>query len=194
MKLRFIEPWSSALNIGGSLNEIINKLPDDCYIVARDGDTMFLTPKYGNQIEQIIKANPQYDVITCMTNRIGIKEHCVAGMFDIESISAHITMALAIEYQHGTECIDTHIAPGMLMIFHKSVWQKHKFEENSIFFDKIFSKKVIASGGKIGLAKGLYLLHLYRWNQDSPKTYREHLRPVPPKPPGLRENHDGLSM
>lgn len=176
MKLRFIEPWSSALNIGGSLNEIINDLPDDCHVVSRDQDTLFLNSKIGHQIEQIIKDNPQYDVITCMTNRIGIKEHCQSGMFDDPNISTHIDISSGLWECYGTNCTDTHIAPGMLMIFHKSVWQKHKFEANSIFFDKIFSKKVIASGGKIGLAKGLYLLHLYRFGQDNPKTYREHLR------------------
>jgi len=176
IKVRHITPWASDMNIGKIYNQTINELPDDCFICLRDQDTMFLNPKAGNHVEAIIKANPQYDVITCMTNRIGIKEHCVPGMFDIADIGQHIDAAEISYGIHGTECVNTHIAPGMLMIFHKSVWQKHKFEENSIFFDKIFSKKVIASGGKIGLAKGLYLLHLYRFGQDNPKTYREHLR------------------
>jgi hypothetical protein len=176
MKLRFIEPWSSSLNIGGSLNEIIQDLPDDCWIVSRDQDTLFLNSKIGHQIEQIIKDNPQYDVITCMTNRIGIMNHCSPGMFDEDSITVHMDISLMHHNMYGPQCVPTSIAPGMLMIFHKSVWQKHKFEENSIFFDKIFSKKVIQSGGKIGLAKGLMIFHLYRYNQDNPKAYREHLK------------------
>lgn len=176
IKVRHITPWASDLNIGGEYSKVISELPDDCYICLRDQDTMFLNPKAGNHVENIIKANPKYDVITCMTNRIGIKEHCHPTMFDEPDINEHIIAANMLNMRYGAECIDTHIAPGMLMIFHKSVWQKHKFEENSIFFDKIFSKKVIASGGKIGLAKGLYLLHLYRFGQDNPKTYREHLR------------------
>lgn len=177
MEIRHITPFSTSLNIGGEYNKCISELPNDCWVVVRDGDTMFLTPDWGKQIEEIITANPDYDLITCMTNRIGIPDLCVKSqMFDEPDIRLHIDLALSASRGCRTLVEPTHCAPGMLMIFHKSVWVKAGgFEENTIFFDKRFSKAVTKYGGKIGVARGLYILHLYRFGQTNPKEYRDHL-------------------
>lgn len=179
MEIRHITPFSTSLNIGGEYNKCISELPNDCWVVLRDGDTMFLTPDWGKQIEEIITANPDYDLITCMTNRIGVADLCVPGMFGETDIQKHVdkaTLIKAWDWDNRFKVEPTFLAPGMLMIFHKSVWVKAGgFEENTIFFDKRFSKAVSNYGGKIGVAKGLYLFHLYRWGQDKPKEYREHL-------------------
>lgn len=176
MEIRHITPFSTSLNIGGEYNKCISELPNDCYIALRDGDTMFLTPDWGKQIEEIITANPDYDLITSMTNRIGIPDLCMNKMFDDDRIGHHISCAKVLAFTSRTIVEPTFLAPGMLMIFHKLVWVKAGgFEENTIFFDKRFSKAVTKYGGKIGVARGLYLFHLYRWGQDKPKEYREHL-------------------
>lgn len=177
MKLRFITPWSSDKNIGKSYNEAISELPEDCYVILRDGDTMFLTPDWGKQIEEIILANPEYDLITCMTNRIGNEKQSYSGMFEEKNLDMHFKLArFESKSTSRTTVIPHTICPGMLMIFHKSLWNEIKFVENSIYFDKRFSEAVIKSGRKIGVAKGLYLLHLYRWGQDNPKSSIKHLR------------------
>lgn len=175
MIIHHIRPFSTTKNIGEEYNSRISELPNDCYVVLTDGDTMFLTSDWGAQIEQIIKDNPHYSVITCMTNRIANPNHCVTGMFDNDSIMAHVIKAHELQLMHGTKCIDTVVAPGLLMIFHKSIWDKYKFKENSIIFDKQFSNDVIKGGGKIGLAKGLYMLHLYRYGKPNPTKYKAHL-------------------
>lgn len=175
MKIRYITPFSVHKNIGRAYNEAISELPDDCYVCIRDGDTMFLTPDWGVLIEQIIKANPDYDVITCMTNRVGLKDCLLFGEFRECEISDHIWAAQRCWYENGTEVKQTSVAPGMLMIFNKSVWLKHKFKENSIIFDRQFSESVTKSGGKIGVAKGLYIFHLYRWGSKNPQNNSYHL-------------------
>jgi hypothetical protein len=175
MKIHYLTPYSSSGNIGKAYNEAISDLPNDCYVCIRDGDTMFLAPDWGNQIEQIITDNPNYDLITCMTNRLGINDICVVGMFDEKDISKHIEVAQNRWETRGTEVLDFDIAPGMLMIFHKSLWLKHKFVEKSIIFDKQFSQSVLKSGGKIGVATGLYIFHLYRMWSDKPKSDTKHL-------------------
>lgn len=175
-QIRYITPFALDKNIGRAYNEAIYELPDDCFVVLRDGDTMFLTPEWGNQIEQIIKDNPDYDLITCMTNRIGVKELCVDYLFDCKDISTHIIDCEFRWRENKTKVIPTDIAPGMLMIFHKSLWLKHKFRENSIIFDRQFSNDVIRGGGKIGVAKGLYIFHLYRFGQENPQSYTKHLK------------------
>ncbi len=176
MIIHHITPFSTSKNIGKEYNERISELPKDCYICLRDGDTMFLTPDWGRQIEDIIKANPDYSVITCMTNRIGLKELVAIKDTENSDMAYHIEVAKTFWEGCKTLVIDTPIAPGMLMIFHKSVWQNNPFKENSIYFDREFSKSVIKNGGKIGVALGLYVFHLYRWGQRIPQLYTEHLR------------------
>lgn len=175
MKIRYITPFAADKNIGKSYNEAISELSDDCFVCIRDGDTMFLTPDWGKQIEEIILANPDYSLITCMTNRIGNDKQSVNTMFHEFDLNKHHQEAVSRSKALRTEVIPHTICPGMLMIFHKSLWQEIKFEEKTIFFDKRFSEAVIKSGRKIGLATGLYLLHLYRWGQDKPKDYIKHL-------------------
>ena len=172
MTIHYITPFSTEKNIGKEYNDRISELPDDCYIVLRDGDTMFLTSDWGSHIKEIIEANPKYHIISCVTNRVGLRTHVIDGMFDEENISKHIQKAIDIK---SNEVIDTNLAPGYLMIFHKSVWDKVKFMENSIAFDTQFSLQARELGYKVGLAIGFYLLHLYRWGKQDPKGYHNHL-------------------
>lgn len=174
MKIHYITPYSTEGNIGKAYNEAISDLPDDCYICLRDGDTMFLTPDWGNQIEAIIRDNPHYDVITCRTNRLGLTDLVIFDM-DHSDISRHIYCANALWDINNTAVKPTSTAPGMLMIFHKSTWQKHNFVEKSIIFDKQFSNAVTKGGGKIGIALGLYIFHIYRMWSKAPKSDTRHL-------------------
>lgn len=172
MKIHFISPFSQTVNIGGEYNARINELPDDCYICLRDQDTLPLLPDFGVQIHDLITNNPNFDSFTCMTNRVGIAEHCVPGMFDEADITKHI--AKAEELRAITTVESTLICTGYCMIFHKSVWQKYKFRENLIAFDIEWSRRLMFYGLKIGLAKGIYLLHLYRFLSDNPQMERSH--------------------
>lgn len=182
MRIRFITPFSTERNamglpnIGKAYNEAIAELPDDCWIVLRDGDTMFLTHDWGSQIEAIIKANPYYDLITCMTNRLGISDQLLYGEINDYEIGDQIDVAKACWTNHGTEVVPAKLAAGLCMIFHKSIWVKAKgFPEHSITFDRVFSERVINNGGKIGIAKGLYIFHLYRFGQAKPQFAIKHL-------------------
>jgi len=165
MELRYINPFALDLNVGFEYNKVISELPNDCYAVLRDHDTL-LFPGSGNHIPAIIEANPQFDLITCLTNRVGVGLHCVPGMFDVDSILEHQNKAAELWQLYGTETIATGVAPGFCMIFHKRVWERvGGFKENSIFFDREFSNAV-RKFGKIGLAKGLYIFHSYRMGKD----------------------------
>ena len=172
MKIHYISPFSTSNNIGGEYNNRISELPKNCYVVLRDCDTMFLNSDIGHRIEAIILANPEYQLITCMTNRIGLPYLCVDNMFDEPDIQKHLDLAQTI---NGTNVYPCLVAPGMLMIFHKSVWEKVKFIENSIYFDRQFSQDVLDKGMSIGVATGLYLFHLYRFGKENPRNYTEHL-------------------
>jgi hypothetical protein len=176
MKIRYITPFSFEKNIGKALNESIEELPDDCFVVCRDGDTLFMLPDWGMQIKEIIEANPDYHIIGCMTNRLSVPQQLAPGMFDESDIGKHIETAQTLQ-QYRTEVVKSNIAAGLCMIFHKSVWQKCKFKENTVIFDRIFCIEASKNGFNIGIAKGLYLFHLYRWGKKNPEQYKDHLNP-----------------
>lgn len=183
MMIRYITPYSTERNklgypnIGGIYNKCISELPDDCFVCIRDGDTMFLTPDWGHHIKEIIDENKDFDLITCVTNRVGLNTHtCGEYFFNCTDISEHIDHCKTRRTAFKNEVTKSNIAPGYFMIFHKSLWKKvGGFKENSITFDKIFSNKVLNSGGKIGIATGLYIFHLYRWGQENPEKSIKHL-------------------
>lgn len=175
MIIHFIQPFARDKNIGREYNERISELPDDCYICLRDQDTLPLRSDWGEQIYQAIEDNVEYDIIGCVTNRLRAPYQLVDGKFNSDpDISNHIKIANEQWERYGTEVMQVPVVAGMCMIFHKSVWDEIRFKENSIFFDKEFCNAA-RKKYKIGVAKGIYLFHLYRWNQYDPFTYTKHL-------------------
>jgi hypothetical protein len=175
MIIHFIQPFNPDKNIGLEYNSRIAELPNDCYICLRDQDTLPLRPDFGAQIYQVIEANPDFQIIGCMTNRLRAPYQLVNGKFNSDpDISNHIEIANQQWDKYGTKVTDVPMVAGMCMIFHKSVWDEIKFKENSIFFDKEFCNSA-RKKYKIGVAKGVYLFHLYRWGQGDPFTYTKHL-------------------
>lgn len=177
MTITFLTPFdlTGSKNIGKAYNEAIEAAPDE-YICLRDGDTIFMIPDWGIQIKEIIETNPDYDIIGCMTNRLAIPQQLVPGMFDEPDIGKHLETAENLQ-QFRTEVFKSNMAAGLCLIFHKSVWQKCKFKENTVIFDRIFCIDAKLKGFNIGIAKGLYLLHLYRYGKENPQHYKDHLNP-----------------
>lgn len=176
IQIRFIQPFSQSKNIGAEYNKCISELPDDCYICLRDQDTLPLRSDWGNQIYQVIQSNAYFDIIGCMTNRLRAPYQLAAGQFSNDpDISNHIQIANELWNQHNTLVTDVPGVAGMCMIFRKSVWEKIRFEENSIFFDKQFCENAQKLGMHIGVARGVYMFHLYRFGQKDPFNYKKHL-------------------
>jgi len=176
IQVRFIQPFSPDKNIGKMYNKCILELPNNCYICLRDQDTLPLRSDWGNQIYEVIQANPEFQIIGCMTNRLRAPYQLAAGVFSNDpDISNHIEIANELWDDHNTLVTDVPGVAGMCMIFHKSVWEQIKFEENSIFFDKVFCDKARKLKMNIGVARGVYLFHLYRWGKKDPFNYKNHL-------------------
>lgn len=177
MTIHYITPFSISKNIGKEYNDRIAELPEDCWVVLRDGDTVFMLPDWGVQIKEIIESNPGYHIIGCMTNRLAVPQQLVPEMFNESDIGKHIEMAIQLQ-QYRTEVVKSNMAAGLCLVFHKSIWQKCKFKENTVIFDRLFCMQAKRLGYNIGIAKGLYLFHLYRWGQNNPQHYKEHLKPL----------------
>lgn len=177
VRIHYSNPWASDKNIGRVYNEFCTSVPNNDWICLQDGDIMYLTDFWGRQIEDIIKQNPQYDLIGCYTNRLASPHQCYNGEFSENTdLMHHIGIAeqLYNKYYSDVEQIHKGIA-GMFMLFPRKTWLKHRFRENTNAFDSFFSKEVLKYGGKIGLAKGLYVFHKYRLGKPEPKTNIEHL-------------------
>lgn len=165
MIVKHIQPWRSDKNIGKANNDDIKDLPDNCWICLTDGDSQWLLPNWGEQVENIIKANgSRYGLIGCITNRVGGLRQCYNNEFCEDfNVLNHYPKALKVWKENGTEVIDVPMVAGMCMIFSKETWIKTGgFKEHTILADKKFNKSIKELGLKIGLAIGLYRFHSYR--------------------------------
>jgi len=165
-------------DIGGGLNDFIDLLPDNAWVCLRDADTLFLTPDAPRQVAQIARSDPPFDVIGCVTNRLRAPYQLHNGkLSDNPDIRDHIQIAAQREKEHWCELkpISAPVA-GMFLLFRKNTWQRlGGFEPRCITFDVKFSQRLLAAGGKIAIATGLYLFHLYRFGEPDPTNAVSHL-------------------
>lgn len=174
MNISFITAYNTDVNIGAEYNRLIGMINDD-YIFIKDGDCMFLSPDYGDKISKIIDDNKNYDIIGCRTNRLASDEQKTPSMFDVSDINRHIEFSNKLWDEKGTEVADSKCAAAMMMIFKRKVWERIKFKENVLTFDRLFCEEAIMRGFKIGISQGLYVFHLYRWGKENPEIYINHL-------------------
>lgn len=171
--IHFIQPYDFNLNIGKAYNKEIEPL--EGWICLTDQDTLKFEG-FAEKVDQIINVSNENMLITCMTNRLRKANKCVVpGMYDEERISKHMEKYNALWDRYGTFLDNINVVPGMFMLFHKSLWEKVKFREDTIKFDTLFTMDARAKGMQIKVAKGLYIFHLYRWGKDDPENYIEHL-------------------
>jgi GT2 family glycosyltransferase len=175
-----ITPGRSDKNLGKAINDIIRLLPNDDWICLRDIDTYpTYHEKFFDTCESIANKG-EFDLVGCLTNRLGLPWQCVKGMYDETDISKHRHKGIELynENQDNTSLTPHNIA-GIFMLFPKSTWLKvGGFKEGGIridgkFIDYHFSKAVQRLGLKTGIANGVYLFHWYRFDKDRKNT--EHL-------------------
>ena len=161
MKIHFISPYSYDLQIGTALNEAIAPIPDDSWIVHCDQDTL-KPPGFAERIREVLKdIKDKETVLTCMTNRVGVKTPSllVPDMYMEESISEHLKRSKELWKTFKTRVQDTDLAPGYCMIFHKWHWiALGGFPAHFIRFDAWLSER-----SKPKVMRGVYIIHLYRW-------------------------------
>jgi hypothetical protein len=175
--VHYFTPASSDKNLGRAYNIACESVKDkDDWICLRDGDTMFLTPDFAQQIEAIIEKNgDKFDLISCYTNRLGLKYQLLNGSINNDpNVLNHIRLAFLQRNKFWDEVSPSpSYTAGLFMLFKRSLWDTVKFNDgltrtkNNIFVDADFSQSVLKKGKKIGLAKGIYLFHLYRiWKEE----------------------------
>lgn len=180
IQVHHITPGRSDKNIGKAINSIIDGLPDDDWICLRDIDTL---PMYHEKIYQQCEEIAQrgdFDLVGCMTNRLGLHYQLIDGRkSDDSDIMNHRKIAVDLYKQHGSNVMPINQSiGGLFMLFSKKTWGKvGGFPEGGIqinghFFDYHFCKQVMKHRLRIGIAKGIYLFHYYRFEskQDTRKS------------------------
>lgn len=171
----YFTPYNTDGNIGKAMNAHCEIAPENSWIAVMDGDILFPNPQWGVIVERaIMDYGNEYQLIGCVTNRVGGEHQRVDGMFSDTDMVNHYKKAIEIE---SSEVVDTSGVAGYFMLFKKETWLKAKgFTEDiklSHQFDTVFNKSVRNIGGKIGLIKGLYALHMYRiWEGDNVQNSR----------------------
>ena len=188
--IHYITPGHSDLNLGREINNYVKLVPDNDYICLRDIDTM---PAYHEvffkQCEDLTKTN--FGLIGCKTNRLGLKHHLLHGEKQENSDwKFHREIGKKRYEVFGSEVQEmdfnlqemSHSIGGVFMFFPKVTWKAvGGFDEggvsiNNYFIDYLFTKKVIQAGLRIGIALGIYMIHMYRPDAKDTRTYTHHVR------------------
>lgn len=175
MKVWHFTPYSVEKDLGKAYNEYMSLIGEDDWACIRDGDTMFLTPDFGDIVFNYAYQNPGC-VLTCYTNRIHpfAKEQLVENT-DINSPNILHQISIA-EYNLKTyndfayKCFGP--LSGFLMLIPKSVWNKVKFKEGVglLGVDTQFYKDLRAANIPILRMDGLYIWHTYRLGKNIKDT------------------------
>lgn len=176
MRIHYFTPFDTNKNIGYAHNEAVKSVQDpEDWICLRDADTMFLLPDFGNTIEEAINTHGKdYKLFGCLTNRLGVSHQLYKNNFsDNSDMSEHIKIAK--ECVNNNNVIDCDLVAGMFMLFQKKTWLEVGGFETSIYFDKLFSQKIIKHGGRLGILQSIYIFHLYRWGQKNAPYKYQHL-------------------
>lgn len=179
-KVWYFTPGRGDKNLGAAYNQHCEMVPEEDWICIRDGDTMFLNPYWPQQIEDIIlEHGSNFPLISCVTNRLGLKNQLPYGFDNDPNILNHLERANYLFSTKYLEVTATHSeTAGLFMLFPKKTWEKIKFKDGlvngNVFIDYEFAHAVKTQLGRIGIAQGLYLFHLYRMGR--PKSDISHLK------------------
>lgn len=175
-----IMEYALDMRYGKQLNRHIERLPDDCWVLVLDHDTMFLTPHWFRTVSNaIVTYGDETDLFSCQVNRIGNAKRCYNGEFSNDmNIENHVKIATMLERTQAHKCeeIQDRIAAGVFLLFKKSLWQNNKFDDFPIIHkidDRLTSFDVRFCEGIKGSMKkilGLYMWHSYRLGKRAADT------------------------
>lgn len=165
-------PYSTNRNIGAYYNSVMEGLKDDndfaCFV---DGDTIFTTTNFGEQIQDVINKYPECGLFTCYTNRVGCDLQVYPNVDkDNNDMEYHRQIGRLLQDTYWDLCDDLSNPPkgkllsGMLILIRKGLWKKlGGFKSGMLSVDNDIHKKCIDNNEPVYLMKGVYIYHWYRW-------------------------------
>ena len=159
-------------NLGKTYNQYMELLKNDedwaCFL---DHDAMFTTIDWYKLLQDVITGNPEYSLLTAVTNRIGNAQQKFANLKQTHDMVYHRGIGATALSQAGNTVMDvsnSHCISGVVMLIKKSAWKKAGgFKDGFLGIDNDFHKRIVKSGGKVGVCRGLYIYHWYRADESS---------------------------
>ena len=173
-------PFNSQKNIGMYYNEFIKIIPNDNdYACFFDANTITTTSDYGCLIEQVITENPDIDMFTCYTNRVGCEWQIAPNVNkQTNDIAYHVEFGKHLKNENTNKIKDVtnnNLFSGVFFIVKKSSWKRigGAITKGMLGVDNDIHQKIKKHGLKFGLITGMYIYHWYR--NDNSKNI-EHLK------------------
>lgn len=174
--LIFGTPYSTERDIGKSYNRFMARFSDEDWVCFTDGDSMFTTHYFGHQIQEVIDANPEYSTFTCMTNRVMTPYQRDMKYWAVNDMSSHWDIGANYWDTWHTEVQDiTDEQPfsGVMILTQVKTWRDlGGFPEGAMLgIDNAYHLANQKAGLKVGLMKGIYLMHYYRNGNPNDKQH-----------------------
>lgn len=176
-KIYYFTPFALDKNLGAAYNHYMQLLPNDddwaCFV---DGDTMFLTPDFGEVINEVVSRYPDTGMFTCYTNRVANEQQLYRGKFSENSdIRYHRNIAIVCRQINPYRIEDlTRPISGVMMLIQKKTWKEFPFSDGLLTVDNDISRRLLEANRKVRLMCGIYLYHYYRFNEGRKNT--KHLQ------------------
>jgi len=172
--IQYCIPWDSGKNIGECYHDTLYFAHKEwvCFI---DADTHpGMNPYFGKHLEEIIEANPEYSMLTCYTNRIGMPymkaPHVDDQNHDIAYHRRMYNNFRAIYHTDVMDITDDKPLSGVLMLVNVEDYvdtaPTNPFSSGMRGIDNEFHFHMKKHGYKVGMMKGFYLYHWYDTNRS----------------------------
>lgn len=163
-------PKEQVYNLGWAYNNFMNIIPnEEDWVCFLDHDATFTTKTWYTQLEDIIEANPEYGLFTCIVNRIGQRYQVPQNidqnnhdMFYHRSVGKSFAKE---RYSTVTDItnVGSNLLSGVLMLVQKKTWNViGGCPEGFLGVDNQIHKRCIQNNIKVGRMDGFYLYHWYR--------------------------------
>jgi len=165
--------------IGQAIERHMQGLQPDDWAIMLDHDMQWTTPDWYPAIAKAIAANPQMQVLTCITNRAHQlnSPYQMAKGVDVNNhdIKYHRQLGAKLLKLNGTKVLDvtnhSRCINGVVVIWQRKTWDAIKKMEGHVslvnrkdilMFDTKLHKRAKGLGMKVGVLQGVYVYHWYR--------------------------------
>lgn len=173
----YFQPFAVNGNLGQAYNDCEYGLDDEDYLCILDQDVCFLDYRQKKWIAETIDKNKEYDVFTCMTNRLSGGPQVVTTLYDQPNIIMHKKRVLLQWKTYGTSVMTpTQPTAGLFMVMKARVLRAVMFKNGLMYLDTDFYNRATEMGFKFGIMRGIYLYHYYRLLES--KNNIDHLKRI----------------
>lgn len=171
-KIWYFTPYSLEKDLAKEINQYVSMVRNnEDYIVIMDGDIMFTAGNWGERVNKMIDANPEFDLLTCLATRISIPVQKLNGKMstDTNLVNLHNVCEANFNRTETYKAMEVKVPiGGYFLCFKKKLAKEIPFISSSsgmLGVDGQWSKALISSGKKVGVCKKISIIHWYRLNK-----------------------------